>query len=240
MLKIAICDDNPLFTNMIEEIIDEFYPQNHFSIDIFNDSPRFYNNLRENEYDIYFLDVEMPEITGIDLAKEIRTFDNKAFIVFLTSYSQYMKEVFKVNTFDYLLKPINHTELKNTLDRICKIIDSTFNYFTYTKGADVYRITFNDIIYFEKSGRYTILHGTTIKDKFIMKTEELMHKLDYSFIQIHKSFVINSKYIEVVKNDFVQCQLTDWYLLESIQLPLGRKYKTQAREHIFNILETKI
>lgn len=240
MLKIAICDDNQNFTNYFEEIIEEIYPNNQFSIDIFNNPIRLSKIIKENKYDIFFLDIEMPELNGIDLAKKIRVLDNKAFIIFLTSYSQYMKDVFKVTTFDYLLKPIDKVELKNSINRIQSIFNTSFNYFKYTKGNNIYRITFNDIIYFEKNGRYTILHGTTVEDKFIMSTENLVEQLDYSFIRIHKSFIVNSKYIEILKKDSVQCTLTSMYSTPYIQLSFGRKYKSQARNQLFKILEAKI
>lgn len=239
MLKIAVCDDNQEFTNYFEEIIEEIYPNNQFSIDVFNSPIRLANVMKENNYDIFFLDVEMPEMNGVDLAKQIRKFDNTSFIIYLTSYSQYMKDVFKVNTFDYLLKPINMQELANTIERIKKIVNTNFAYFKYHKGYDIYRIPFNDIIYLEKNGRYTLLHSKTIEEKFIMTTDELISQLDESFIQIHKSFIINFRYIEILRKNTVECRLTDIYSQSHIQLPLGRKYKEQARDKIFKLLENR-
>ncbi|EOT44550.1 LytR/AlgR family response regulator transcription factor [Enterococcus columbae] len=239
MLKIAVCDDNQEFTNYFEEIIEEIYPNNQFSIDVFNSPIRLVNVMKNNNYDIFFLDVEMPEMNGVDLAKQIRDFDVKSFIIYLTSYSQYMKEVFKVNTFDYLLKPINKQELVSTLERIIKIVNASFTYFKYRKGGNLYQVPFSNIIYLEKNGRYTILHGSSIEEKFIMTTDELISQLDESFIQVHKSFIINSRYIEILRKNIVECRLTDIYSQSYIQLPLGRKYKEQARDKVFKLLENQ-
>lgn len=237
MLKIAICDDNQEFTNYFEEIVEEIYPCNQFIIDIFNSPIRLLDIMKESNYDIFFLDVEMPEMNGVDLAKRIRNFDNKAFIIYLTSYSQYMKDVFKVNTFDYLMKPINKKELANTFERISKITNTNFKYFQYSKGKNTYRILFKDIIYLEKDGRYTLLYSTSIEDKFIMNTDEVLNKLDDTFVQIHKSFIVNSNYIELLNKDVIECRLTARYSKDHVQLPFGRKYKKQARDKIFKILE---
>ena len=119
MNKIVICDDSIEITSQIENLIHEF-SKNTFQVDIYNSSESLMNKIiqNENEYSIYFLDIEIDERSGIEIAHNIRKHDVNAFIVFITSYDEYMGDVFEVQTFDYVLKPITKKRIFHLMEKI--------------------------------------------------------------------------------------------------------------------------
>lgn len=105
MLKLAICDDNRSDIELLESILDQIHYSFHY--DVFFSAEELLQFQKEHgeAYHLYMFDIEMPNMTGLELAKEIRRSDSKALFVFLTSYTQYVMDVFNVITFDYILNP---------------------------------------------------------------------------------------------------------------------------------------
>lgn len=239
-LKIAICDDIPIVTSSIENYLLE-YTSDSFTIDcdIFNQSERLINNLNNSHYDIYILDVEIPTINGLQLAKLIRSTDVHAFIIFCTYYTQYMKDVFEVNTFDYLIKPVTKEKLFKTIDRITDLLDSEEEEFYYKKRNEVVLVPFKNIIYFEKKGRYVLIHTENGADEFIMSTNDLLKKLNDSFVQIHTSFIINLKSLIRLSGENVILKFSNHELQNHQILPISRKFRSYARTEILRYMERK-
>lgn len=117
MLKVAICDDNPTLTEKINTMLFNYNP-NIFETYTYHNPLKLVNQLDQENFDFFILDIEMSEMSGIDLAKKIRERDILSPIVFLTSYKEYMEEVFQVQTFDYLLKPPTEDRLHQVLEKL--------------------------------------------------------------------------------------------------------------------------
>ena len=112
------------------------------------------------KYSCVFLDIEMPQITGIDMAQKIRKVNPFIPIIFVTSYRDYMEQVFEVQTFDYLLKPVTSKKLYKTLDRVVRFLNLGQAVFTFTFGKQHYSLPLNDIVFFE---RISVLSLFTLK-----------------------------------------------------------------------------
>lgn len=234
ILNVAICDDIPIVSSMIENFLYQ-YSNCAFNCDCYNNPANLIDNLEEENYEIFILDIEMPVMNGLDIAIEIRKKNINAYIIFVTSYDNYMPDVFKVNTFDYLVKPLDKNKLYNTLDRLLYFIKNDCAKFCYVKRNNQYITSFQSILYFEKKGRYVLLYENERIDKFIMSTKELLSKLDNNFIQIHTSFIINVNYLERLLGNKV--------ILKSeskVSLPISRKYKLSATEKISDYMEVKL
>lgn len=238
-LKVAICDDIPIVTSALENYLRE-YPGCSFECDCFNKSEKLNEAIKKTKYDIYLLDVEMPEKNGLEVAHEIRKNDLDAYIIFITSHANYMKEVFQVNTFDYLLKPINRENLYQVMDRILNFIENRIDKFCYVKRNSQIIVAFQNIIYFEKQGRYVMIRTKENTDKFIMSTNELLEKLNKNFIQIHTSFVINLSYLKRISSDKAILYLTHKEKDETLTLQISRKFRTQVREEIVRYMGGKL
>jgi DNA-binding LytR/AlgR family response regulator len=238
-LKIAICDDVPMVTNILENYLRD-YPNYSFECDCFNKSNKLIEAVKTAKYDIYLLDIEMPESDGLEVAHEIRKRDFDAYIIFITSHVNYMKEVFQVNTFDYLLKQINRENLYRVMDRILNFIENRIDKFCYVKRNSQIIVSLKKIIYFEKQGRYVMIRTKDNTDKFIMSTNELLEKLNKNFIQIHTSFIINLNYLKRIASDKAVLSISHKDKDETITLQISRKFRTQVREEIVHFMGGKL
>lgn len=116
-MEIAICDDERKICQLLQNKIEKYYFSQDlpFNIYIYEDG----NSLLEsnlNKIDVLFLDIDMPGKNGMEIAHELRNYNKDLLIVFLTAYSEYVFESFKVDTFRYLLKPLDDQELVEVLD----------------------------------------------------------------------------------------------------------------------------
>lgn len=183
--------------------------------------------------DIVFLDIEMPRINGF---KFLEYFPDKPFeVVFTTAYNHYAIEAVRQSAFDYLVKPINVTELQNTVSRLIKknsakpvsradiFLESgsgqnsqkTKISINSVEGIDFYQIS--DILYIESSSNYCKLHltngNTVLVTKLLKEFEELL--MPYHFFRIHHSYLINLKHLKkYIRGDGGQVVMDDNTVLD--------------------------
>lgn len=230
-MRVAICDDQKETAQCLETLL--ISKSSLFEVDIFYTPRKLLAAINDGAYDFLFLDIEMPGMSGIEVAEEIRKIDAQIPLVFLTSYKQYMPEVFSLQTFDYLLKPITKEKLLPVIDRIIKYLAIEDRYFLFEYKKVSYKLPLSTILYFEKEKRMVLVHTTTGVYKLVMKTSELLQHLTTDFIQIHHSYIVNSRYIT---------QLTARSLLIENQeirqeLPISRKFTKTVREQFLNQLK---
>ena len=134
MIKIAICDDNIPFTTELESLLNLIALHNHIKIDIdiFFDAKSLYNYIcRGFYYDLIYLDIEMGDLNGIEFARQLRTDNLPTILIYISAYETYYRELFEVEPFRFLLKPIDTELIKNYFLAAYKKIYSHMGYFTY-------------------------------------------------------------------------------------------------------------
>ncbi|GAX07100.1 two-component system response regulator [Secundilactobacillus pentosiphilus] len=235
MIRVAICDDAPEMTGEIERTLAAYNPT-LFDVSVFFTAGKLISSLQSNQYDFFILDIELPSSSGIDIAKEIRKHNLTVPIVFLTNFSEYMEDVFQVQTFDYILKPITKEKLFPVIKKIIKYLDLDDTYFSFTYKRIEYNLKFAEIVYFEKQKRIVITHTVQQTFQAIMSTPELLQKLNANFVQVHTSYIVNINYIKEVGADHI-ILTTDF---ESMKIPISRKFKTTARDAIIMKMRSKL
>jgi DNA-binding LytR/AlgR family response regulator len=228
MLKVAICDDMPHIADSVEELLFEYHAT-LFEAYVYYNANKLMQQMKETHFDIYILDIEMPKNNGIEMAKLIREKNMNVPIVFLTSFKNYMEEVFKIQTFDYIVKPLTKERFFPLLDRLTRYLDANNASFHFTYNKKDYHILFKDILYFEKNGRQVFIHTD---DKVLvsnMTTSEVLAKLQNTFVQIHHSFIVNSRYIKEIGKSYLVIKSEK---NKPIELPISRKFKEEAYQKI--------
>ena len=179
MLRIAICDDDQEAIRQTELILDQNkqyvreYESFSGSIDLLA-----YLDKSKSRFDLYLLDIGLPVMNGIELAKKIRRHDFSAFIVFQTSYREYMEEAFELTTFQYPLKPIAEDRLKTVVIKASRYLSVLKRRFQFVSKKEFVSVLCNEILYFEKNKRKVIIHtGTTIYETY-MTSAEIMEQLN--------------------------------------------------------------
>ncbi|MGM0603153.1 MAG: LytR/AlgR family response regulator transcription factor [Bacillota bacterium] len=179
--------------------------------------------LEKNEADLLFLDIKLPGISGIEVAKKIQSKNNSPLIVFTTAYDEYAVEAFRLAAVDYLLKPISEKRLNQTLDRVWKKINSqNFNKEKFMQeninsllnhlqkdskkpekiavsdGDRYLLLNYNNIFYFSTKDKKVWAH--TDNNSYItqFQLKELEKILPENFYRIHKSYIVNLKLIKAV------------------------------------------
>lgn len=190
-MLIAICDDEPLFCETLKEKIYTYSNKNNLDtcIDIFYDGQALLNENRE--YDIVFLDYQMPNINGLDAAKEIRKKNMLSMIVFISSFPEVVYKTFLYNTFRFLIKPLKDEELYEALDSFRKEKGHHYPVLIYSEGEHI-SINTRDIVYIEANGRNSIIR--TANDSFhCTKSINKVYPLLPSncFFITHRSFIVN-------------------------------------------------
>ena len=223
-MRIAICDDSTNDIAKIKQVICRMVDYS-FEYDIYINPLDLLRNLQSGiQYDLYLLDIEMPEKSGISLARKIRKLDTKALLVFLTSYTKYMKDVFEVITFDYIVKPISDEKLLAVIDKAFSYLNMTNQSFSFSYRKNRYSLKFDEILYLEKRGRQAVIH--TIDKCYLtnMNTSELWEQLDHRmFAAIHGSFIVNLKHIKTMVNGMVS-------LTDGTELVVTRGYRKSLTE----------
>ncbi len=213
-MKIVICDDSIEDLLKIEKILlkyKKFYPNIDFEIEKFSNAPQLYNNIQKNELaDIYFLDIIMAGKDGIDIGSQIRRNNSDNIIIYTTYSSDYALEAYDLHAIRYILKPLNENRIFEALNYALsyKNAEKEASYLIKTKDGLV-PVHYSQIEYIENSSRMLEAHltnGRIIKSIFIRKSfeEEISELIEEpQFIQVHKSFLINLKYIKKLSKNYV-------------------------------------
>lgn len=180
--------------------------------------------------DIVLLDVDMPQLNGLDVADLLGSACN---IIFTTSYREYAPEAFEKDAVDYLLKPINYprflkavTKVRSNVTSTNQITASPFFFVKSNIKGKFNRITISDILYIENIGNYIIIHMNNEKITTYLTLMEVLSKLPAErFSRIHQSYIINHAAIQSL--EYAQVRLTG-----DVSIPIGGTYRTRFREKI--------
>lgn len=206
MIKIAICEDEAIHRKILTNYLNKFFKESKFQYEIteFKSGEELIENYRDDT-DILLLDIIMNNLTGMDVARKIRKFDNKVEIIFVTSIIDYIQEGYEVGAYRYLMKPIDYEELKKHISScIDKLLESNKNYIVFQEENKTHKVLVDEITYVEIVRRNLTIH--TIKKNYeirmtLKKIEEELSK--YSFFRCHKSYLINMNHIQSLKEDSV-------------------------------------
>lgn len=224
--KIAICDDDEKFLKTLNNKIKDYFNKNKESDYIltqFNSAQELLND--PYTFDIIFLDIEMPGISGLR-AKEILE-RNKFLgsIVFVSNYEQYMNEAFGKNVIAYIPK----NEINRITD-ILKQIDENENRDRILRIADT-NIKIFEVHYIESHYGYCTIHTETESHLFSINLIDLLKRINSgNFMIVHRSFIVHFKYIKsFTSNEII--------LLNGEKIKLSRKYREKFKEKYFNYLK---
>ena len=203
-MRIAVCDDEELFRIEFKSVLDKVLINAEYDIDTFSGGSSLYEAFLKNPFDLVFLDIEMPGIDGITLAKRLRAVSENVQIVFLTSHIEYALEGYEVNALRYLVKPVDMNKLSEVLKYIQDKKNNSRQIMIKQEGEDIV-IDISDIIYMESMDKNVRI--VTSKSEYITRynisdyEEELKNS---GFLRIHRGYLISlSKVKKIVKNDVV-------------------------------------
>lgn len=227
-LRIAVIDDETFYIQDVYSKIENFKQSFHdidIEVDTFTQGKEFLDSFKEHPYDLIYLDIELNDINGVHLAHMIHEKKASTMIIFMTSHMSYIHQSYVVNAFQYLTKPLKDPLFTYELKRAIK-------HYQYMQKAFVFptsqgRIIFNlsEIIYLETAYKNYKIHTTRGVYYGSLKAVNSIRKalLDYTFVKIQRSFIVNMEHI--VKVDNILLYMSD----ESMLMVSKKRYKEFKR-----------
>jgi len=169
-------------------------------------------------YDIIFLDILLGQNNGMDIARQLSVIDKKAVIIFLTNIIDYAPEGYEVNAFRYIIKPLSMENFETVFTQALQeaSLRKARYYVINSKDIGIVKLDVDDIIYLESYGRSMLVHLEGREIGYTANISLVDEKLSaFGFIRIHKSYIVNLKYI-------VQISRYSISLKGGAKLPLSR------------------
>ncbi len=197
-MNICICDDDKNIHDGINVLLRDYIgTKETFEIFDFFSGEELLENLAEKNFDIIFLDIEMKELSGMQVAEKIREIKKDIIIIFISSHPNYVFEAFRFEALHFIVKPIKTDEFNEVFKRAMSKYTLLNNTVNLKWQNERYSIRVNDIVYVEGYRRHITVH--TIKDDFeaIGKIPEIMKTLEpHGFLRVHQGFIVNMDYIK--------------------------------------------
>ncbi|MEG0169985.1 LytR/AlgR family response regulator transcription factor [Anaerorhabdus sp.] len=216
MIRIAIVDDNPFDAKWILECLKKLNNANECEFICFHDGQDLIDAYNRNErFDIILLDMLMEKVNGLDTAKYIRQVDQDVEILIITSTLEYAVEGYTVNARRYYTKPLQQDEfLKEVNNIILNLKKNDSLTLTIHNLHGITKIKLNEIYYIESLSRTLTIHTQTSEISMNGKISEMEESVaPYGFMRVHKSFIVNLKYIKNIFKDVITLDNNDTILL---------------------------
>ncbi len=228
-MRIAICDDEAYWINELLGLLREYYITRRINLyfSLFSSGTELLKS-RES-FDVIFMDYQMEEINGIETAREIRARNISCAIIFVSSYPDIAIDTFEVDTYRFLVKPINKDKLFGSLDDYRKKINGD-DFIVLKNRENETILKASEVIFCEAKGKHSVLHtlkGTFESSKNIKEIEAQLTK-DY-FFRCHKAYIVSFDYIKSFDNSCVTLEDGSTAYISRNYLP---KFKTSFQEYI--------
>ena len=233
MIRIAVCDDSPVFLNQTKSMLERWKekPAN-MVVELFFDGDSLICAHGEKPFDIILLDIVMPMLNGIEAARELRERDKRVKLVFLSSSSEYGVTSYTVKASNYLLKPLDADAFFSCLSELLAEIRDTSRFIT-VKGTDAtHRIALSDIEYVEAQGKHIVFH--VAGEKTVEATDALYAydntlTLEDGFYKCHRSYIVNIHHIDSYSHNEI-------VMRSGNVLPLSRSCQKNFESTYFSVV----
>ncbi len=234
-IKCIVIDDEALARKYLKEYILKV-PFLEFVGD-FNSPLKAYDILERGEVDLMFLDIQMPDITGLDFLKSL---NRKPFVILTTAYKEYALEGYELDISDYLLKPFSFERFLKAVNKVNNQMlnkekraepGPTYNqtdfhedYIIIRADRKYYKINYDDLVFVEGQKAYVTFHSEGKKNVTALASlRELEEKLpEKKFIRIHKSYIVSVKKIDSLEGNMIE--------IAGEKLPVGKSFKPKVAE----------
>ncbi|MEL6918673.1 MAG: LytTR family DNA-binding domain-containing protein [Bacteroidota bacterium] len=221
MFKCLIIDDEELARSLLKTYVDklDFLEL----IGSYENPLEAISTLNEKSIDVVFLDIQMPDLKGTDLAKLISS-DTK--VIFTTAYADYALEGYELNVLDYLLKPITFERFLKAVHKLKDTDIYAQDTLTVKSGYDWHKLRLEEILYIESDSEYVVFHTSQQKlmsHQSLKSLEKTLNPL--IFIRVHRSYIVNRKKVTALKGRDL--------LISEIRIPVSDSYYERVKRDLF-------
>jgi len=233
-IRCAIIDDEFLARKYIKDYVNKV-PYLELAGD-YNSPLKAMEKLQEGAIDLLFLDIQMPDISGLDF---LRSLDHKPYVILTTAYEEYALEGYELEVTDYLLKPFSFDRFLKAVNKVNKSMqekqpqpeaqtqqqtqtDFKDSYIIIRADRKLYKINYEDLIYIEGQKAYVTFHSENKKRiTALASLKDLEEKLPSDqFIRTHKSYIVSIKKIDALEGNQLE--------VSGEKLPVGKNYRQEV------------
>ncbi|WNH08714.1 LytR/AlgR family response regulator transcription factor [Thalassobellus suaedae] len=213
-----IIDDEPPARDRLLKLLGNF-PETFHILDVAKNGREAKQKIEASNPDLIFLDIEMPEVSGFDMLKRLKTIP---IVIFCTAYDQYSLKAFETNSVDYLLKPVSLERLQQSVNKL-KLFSKNnasqnilelltelslqkevkkMTSITVKKGEKLVFVKLEDVSHFKADERYVSVHANN--DNYLIEEplSQLEQKLPDNFLRVHRAVIINTEQVKEVQKYF--------------------------------------
>ena len=208
LLRMVLCEDNCSYAIFLKTTIENLcknQPDIGKIVSISNSSSDIEVFLKTNKANVFLLDIDLKsEKNGLDIAREIREFDENAYIVFISQHTQQVFDSFKLKPFDFIPKPSTKEYIEDLIKRIYldfskNITKNSENTLQIKIGSKIHYLPTNEVLYIEKQDNKCIIHSKNSEVYCYDTLESILNKIPTpNFIRTHRSFIVNSNFIKKI------------------------------------------
>ena len=187
-IKVLVCDDSALMRNLISRIIDDTNGMK--TVGTAMNGQFLLEKIPVLKPDVILLDIEMPDINGVEVAKRIRTKNETVQLVFVTGYSDYIAEGYDVSALHYLLKPLQRDKLQAVISKAISLIRRNEKRLALSKEGKLWLVPLHEINYIDVYTNYVTVHAA--EEVTVKRTlSDVEKELDERFFRVGRSLIVN-------------------------------------------------
>ena len=232
-MHILICDDEKTFAQDVQSHVERYMNRRLIPCEIHTTTEPREALANEVPYTLAFLDIQMDEMDGISLAKELKRRNGKVVIFFVTAYREYQDDAMDLHAFRYFEKPFDVNRLYAGLDKAMEYIDGAYvDFFLYDQKTQK-RTLVDDVLYVTRQNRKVLLVTQTsrvfTRESFDGWCEKLPNLF---FYRVHKSFLVNLHYVD-------EYNYTELFLTNGERIPIATRKQAEFHKYWFDYLRRR-
>jgi two-component system, LytTR family, response regulator len=228
-IRCLVIDDEPYAVNLLSEYIGQL-PNLSLEKKCYN-ALEALEFLRSHKADLIFLDINMPQLTGMEL---VNLFTPGQRFIFTTAYAEYAAESYEKNAVDYLVKPITFDRFFKAINKAQALIQQPMAHAPVDQviflktGRSIVQLRYPDILFIEAMKDYVVFHTAQARHMAYKRMKDLEETLPPSFSRVHNSFIINRDHMQRVEENHV--------FIDTHRIPVSEKY----REAFLQLLNNRL
>lgn len=224
-IKCIITDDEPMARKGLRGYIEKI--DFLYLIGECEDAIQLNTMLKTQQVDLVFLDIEMPEITGLDLLENLK---NPLKVIIVSAYEQYALKGYEFDVVDYLLKPVSFNRFLKSVNRVYDLLKAEQkekDYIFVKSDKQLKKILLKDILFIESMENYVVIQTTSAKEVVYTTLKQIYESLPQdTFRQTHRSYIVNLEKVTAIEGN----QLN----INSYKIPIARNFRDEIYKLILN------
>ena len=221
-LEIIIIEDQPIEANRLHDELNFWSTNKNFPISIrkYSSGEEYFNTQKTHTASVYFLDIQLTGMNGLEIATRLRQEEYKGHLIFLTAFREYVFEGYQVHALNYLLKPIQRSALIPCMDEVAETLMG--NNYIFRNKQEIIQIPYHEILAFSSNMHYVDI--LTLSGTFCQYTtlKSIIEYLPKEFIQTHRSYIVNMAHIHKLSGNTI-------VLSNHMTVQIGRQYLNNVR-----------